>query len=121
MREDFVDGRRAAIVIILALFVLLDLRVALYHLITEGWKSGLTEMVLALWVMLLVYAAWEARRRRKSPFWRRLHASALVCLILISLFYLALSVYHFTHGGTRSGVVELLASVLLALLTRALA
>lgn len=114
-------ARTAASVALLAAFTLLNLRVATYHLATEGWKSGLAEMALTLWVMLLAYLAVEAGRRRGSGSWRRTHLTARVWLLLIALLYLALSLYHFTHQGVRSGVMELLASLALALLALSLA
>jgi hypothetical protein len=77
-------------------------------------------MALSLWVMLLSYLAWEAHRRQSSPSWRRTHLAARGWLALVSLVYLALSLYHFTHSGTRSGTVELAAFLLLLLLCLAL-
>ncbi|MBC7252965.1 MAG: hypothetical protein H5T72_03215 [Actinobacteria bacterium] len=106
-------AKRVAAVILLAVFTLLNLRVATYHLATEGWKSGLAETALTLWVMLLVYLAAEASRRRDSPSWRRTHLVVRGWVVAIALFYLILSVYHFTHQGIRSGILELLASLVL--------
>lgn len=75
VRED--KPKRIATVTLLAVFTLLNLRVATYHLATEGWKSGLAETALTLWVMLLVYLATEASRRREdSPSWRRAQLAA---------------------------------------------
>lgn len=107
-------ARRIATVNLLAVFTLLNLPVATYHLATEGWKSGLAETALTLWVMLLVYLAVEASRRKEdSPSWRRAQLVARGWLMAIALFYLGLSVYHFTHQGMRSGFLELLASLVL--------
>ena len=118
------SGERAAVtavVVLLSVYVLFNLRVAAYHLATEGWKSGLAEMALSLWVMLLTYLAWEARRRHTSPSWRRTHLAARGWLAMVSLVYLALGLYHFTHRGTRSGVMESLAFLVLLALSLALA
>lgn len=108
--------RRTAVIVLLTAFVLFNLRVAVYHLSTEGWKSGLVEIGLSLWVMLMTYLAWEGRRRKSSPSWRRSQQAARLWLALISGVYLALSLYHFTHQGVRSGAVETAASLLLLLL-----
>ncbi len=113
-------GGRATLIALLAVFVLLNLLAATHHLATEGWKSGLAETALCLWVLPLSYLAWEARQRRSSPSWRRAHLGTRCWLGLASLLYLALSLYHFTHGGIRSGLLELAASLSLSLLVAAL-
>lgn len=114
------QSRRSAVIALLSAFVLLNLRVAAYHLATEGWKSGLAEMAVSLWVMLMTYLAWESRRRRSSPSWRRPHMAARGWLALLSAVYLALGLYHFTHQGVRSGTVETVAFLLLLILCLAL-
>jgi len=111
--------RSAAAVVLLAAFLALDLRVALYHLATEGWKSGLTEVGLALVVASLASLGILSRRRHGTA-GRRLPRSAAAALSAIAVFFVFLSAYHFTHQGVRSGAVELSLAAILLLLALAL-
>jgi small-conductance mechanosensitive channel len=117
MKKTHENFRLILVGIITILFLILDLRVAFYHLTTEGWKSGVAEITLAFLLLFLVYLALMGRERREiSPSWKRFHRAALVIILLFAAFVLFLSIYHFTHQGPRSGALELSMSILLLLL-----
>lgn len=106
--------REASVAVLLTAFLALDLRVALYHLTTEGWKSGLVEVSLALLVALLAWLGIVSLRGEATAARRRLRIAVPASLSAIAVFFLFLSLYHFTHHGARSGAVESsLAAVLL--------
>lgn len=118
MGKDRGPSRLTVVVLLLFLFVILDLRVALYHLSTEGRKSGLTEAVVALVVLILVYAGMASRSSRGSRTRRIAHGASVALLSGLALLFLFLSVYHFIHQGIRSGTVELTLALLLFLEAR---
>ncbi len=118
MRKGGASLRLAVVVLLLSLFVVLDLRVALYHLSTEGKRSGLTEVVVALVVLILVYVGMTSRPSGGSGTRRIMHGASVGLLSCLALLFLFLSVYHFTHQGIRSGSVELSLALLLLLEAR---
>lgn len=93
----------------------LDLGVGIYHLTHEGTGSGITEMVLV--VLLFAAAYLVLHTRQKSGPVIELSRSRKIGITIISLMagtYLVLSIYHFTHHGLPSGIIELCMASLMA-------
>lgn len=101
---------------LLVAFLALDLRVAVYHLSTEGWKSGLVEVLLALLVTILALLGIFSLRGEATAARRHLRAAVPASLAAVAVFFLFLSLYHFTHHGARSGTVESSLAALLLLM-----
>ncbi|MDY6795521.1 MAG: hypothetical protein SWK76_09645 [Actinomycetota bacterium] len=106
-----------AVVVPLALFIILDLIVAIYHLSTEGRDSGIAEIALAVFLAALVIVAMRpAGKGRRTRFRRDLRLRAVILIVLAAAFTLFLAIYHLTYEGPRSGVIELsMTALLLAL------
>lgn len=104
-------------VVATALFIALDLIVAFYHLTTEGRNSGITELALACLLIPLVYLAMVAGKKEGGPvIWRFLRMAVQAIMLMAAALALFLGIYHLTHEGLRSGVIETTMSALLLLL-----
>ena len=105
------------LMVTLALFLILDLVVAVYHLSTEGRDSGIAEIILAVVLVSLVVPAMVPTREARKRSRRILCLAAATVSVLIAIFMLFLAVYHLAHEGLRSGVVELCMAALLLILS----
>ena len=115
-RNPTPSGRwRQTTLALLAVVVLLDLVESIYHLTHRGLGSGITELVLALVLVTSVYLTFHARQRRDSVAKSTRQASLYVIAAAASV-VLCLGVYHLTHQGLRSGVIELSMTGLLVIL-----
>jgi predicted acyltransferase len=102
---------------VLAVIVILDLIESIYHLTHEGLGSGITELVLAaalvpaLWLILRAQGGRDSAAKRNGQ-----RQVGLIIISLAALVVFSLGIYHLTHEGLRSGVVELSMSGLLVIL-----
>lgn len=98
----------------MGLVVALDLILAIYHFTHEGTGSGITEFILV--VLLSVTAYLILRTPQTSGNLIYFSLSRKIGLTVISLMagtYLVLGIYHLTHHGLPSGVIELCLTVLM--------
>jgi hypothetical protein len=92
--------------ILLWVFICIDAVIGFYHLTHGGgWVSGSTEILFAVLAGTAGYLAmWNSNQNRKRPGCRRL--AGLFILSVEALVILILSIYHFTHNGLPSGIIE---------------
>ena len=86
-----------------------------------GWRSGVTELCFAALVGTLVYLAFRARQESSPAKYRRFSLALVIINIIIAVILLFLSVYHFTHEGLRSGIIESTLAVVLSIIAYLLA
>lgn len=90
-------------------FAFLSLVTAYHHLSSEGWKSGLAELFLAPLALVAVYILSTGAGDRHRAAKRVL----LLVLPAVAAFLLLLALYHCTHRGVPSAVVESIMALLL--------
>ena len=100
-------------VLLLALVVL-----GSYHLTHGGgWRSGTTELCLAVLSLILAWRVYQIRREGEAGAGHRTFRTVLsIIIFLVAVLFLILSGYHFTHDGLRSGIIELVSAAILTTL-----
>ena len=102
---------------LIALFLVFDLILAFYHSTHGGgWRSGVTELCFAILVGTLVFQAFKARGRGLIVKYRRYSIALRIINSIIAVILIFLSIYHFTHDGLRSGIIESTLAVVLAII-----
>jgi len=114
------QGQLDPVVVGLATFLLiLDLILGVYHYTHGGPESGLTEFIMAPLLVFLLTLALISARRPESTGWRIARWVIRGLLVISILLYAFLAVYHFSHEGWRSGIMEsAIVATLIALLLR---
>jgi hypothetical protein len=102
---------------LLGVVIVLDLGIGVYHFTHQGLGSGTTEFILAGLLLTTVYFIFvlHTQHTAESMMAFRRYLRAILAIIALSasvVFYL--SIYHLTHEGLRSGIIELSMTVLLA-------
>ncbi|MCR4392902.1 MAG: hypothetical protein NUV31_00870 [Dehalococcoidales bacterium] len=100
--------------ILLAIVIILNFSAGFYHLTHGGIGSGITELVftaILLFTGYLVLKTYPGGRPAHLVFLLSTSILGTMALVLFGL-----SIYHFTHQGPRSGTVEMLMALLLALI-----
>jgi hypothetical protein len=111
-----VSGRlRQAGLILLGFFILIDVTLGFYHLTHGGgWVSGSTELLFAVIMSAAGYLIFK-----NSPNPDQMNNSArnrrtgLLIIAGVAVVVFILSIYHFTHNGLPSGILEALMTLLL--------
>jgi hypothetical protein len=100
---------------LISIFVLVDFTLSVYHFTHGGgWVSGAIELFFACLMAALAYMVFKTRLRRESAAQYNNYRVALLGVIsAVALTLLVLSVYHFTHQGLPSGIIELFLSGIL--------
>jgi hypothetical protein len=100
---------------LICLFVFFDFTLGIYHFTHGGgWVSGTIELFFACLITALACLVFKTRLRRESAAKHNNYRVALLCVIsAIVITLLVLSLYHFTHQGLPSGIIELLLSGIL--------
>ncbi len=105
--------RRRAGMTLLVVAAGLDAGLGTYHLTHRGVGSGVTELVFAGLLVLALYFIFYAGRSRNPPTNAFLRAG-LAILAPIAAVLFGLSIYHLTHEGPLSFLIELSLSCMLA-------
>jgi hypothetical protein len=100
--------------ILLWVFICIDAGIGFYHLTHGGgWVSGSTELLFAILAGTAGYlAVWNSDQDKLKQSGRR-KLAGLFILSIETLVVLILSIYHFTHNGLPSGIIELVMTLLL--------
>jgi hypothetical protein len=97
---------------LVAIVATLCLSVGIYHLTHQGLHSGVTEIGLSVFLCYLTFRVYRSGVSTAKSGW--FHRALSVTIGIISGVFLFLSIYHFTHQGLPSGIVELGMASLLA-------
>ena len=102
--------------ILIGLFVFWALCLGIYHITHGGgWRSGTVELFLAALFGILAYLVYRNSFKKYSPVgYKRSRIAMLSVIGPVALLLLGLSVYHFTHQGLRSGIIELSLAIILS-------
>lgn len=100
--------------ILLAIVIILNFSAGLYHLTHGGIGSGITELVFTAILLITGYLVLKTYPCGKQAHLVLLVSTSILGTMALVLF--GLSIYHFTHQGPRSGTVEMLMALLLALI-----
>ena len=94
---------------IVAVILLLDVTLAIYHLTHGGgWGSGIAELALAGMLVAAVSLVFHSQRKKDSLGRRsRSWLAGMAIIGLVACVVLFLGVYHLTHNGLPSGIIEL--------------
>jgi hypothetical protein len=113
-REKSGRFRRAALTL-LGIFVCLDAGLGFYHLTHGGgWVSGSIELTFAVIIGLAGYLIFYNRQKADSGRNARLsRRTGMAIILFVSAIVFILSIYHFTHQGLPSGIIELVMTVML--------
>lgn len=114
-------GNLLTVIATTGILVILDIFLAIYHLTHQGPGSGKTEIIIAPILVLLVSVALVSRAgENPSTRWRIIRRIIIGLIFMAALIYIFLGVYHCTHEGWRSGIMEFLIAILLFFLAYAL-
>lgn len=98
--------RRTAL-ILLGVFICIDAAIGSYHLTHGGgWVSGSTELLFAILAGIAGYLTVLNCSEDKTKQSGRRKQAGLFILSIEALVVLILSIYHFTHKGLPSGIIE---------------
>lgn len=103
---------------LLGVVIVLDLSVSIYHLTHQGLGSGITELVLASLLSTTVYFFFAFHTQRTGDsvmMFDRYRKAGLVIIAFAASIVFVLGIYHLTHQGLRSGVIELSMTTLLSI------
>jgi hypothetical protein len=101
--------------ILIGIFCLVDITLGIYHVTHGGgWVSGSIELLIVCLVFILTLMFYRSPKTERSLKYNRLMITLLALYGAIALTLLILSIYHFTHLGLFSGIIELsLAAILI--------
>jgi hypothetical protein len=102
---------------LLGVVIVLDLGVGIYHLTHQGLGSGITEFILASLLLTTIYFFFVFHTQHIGDsvmMFDRYRKAGLAIIALAASVVLVLGIYHLTHEGLRSGVIELSMTTLLA-------
>jgi hypothetical protein len=88
-----------------------------------GWRTGTTELGLAVFSLILAWRTRKIAREGRVGKHLRFRAFLLTIILAAVILFLIFSGYHFTHDGLRSGIIELISAgilITLGLITRIL-
>lgn len=88
----------------------LILVLGIYHFTHEGMNSGRLELASFVMLMLALFLPDPVKKS-----YHRLSPLQIILVGIIDFWAIFFSIYHFTHEGMRSGILELSAFILLAL------
>lgn len=103
---------------LLGVVIILDLVESIYHLTHQGLGSGVTEFILAILLLTTVYFFFVFHPQHigdSVTMFNRYRKAGLAIIALAASVVLVLGIYHLTHEGLRSGVIELSMTTLLAI------
>ena len=99
---------------LIGIFLLFDFSAGIYHTTHGGgWVSGSIELFFGFVISGLVYLYWTKQGRWSQGSLDRYRITLTGIAGAIALTLLYFSVYHFTHQGLRSGIIELMLSGLI--------
>jgi hypothetical protein len=104
--------------VLLGVVIVLDLCVSIYHLTHQGLGSGITELILASLLLTAIYFFFVFHTQHIGDsvlVSNRYRKAGLAIIALATSVVLFLGIYHLTHEGLRSGVIELSMTTLLAI------
>jgi hypothetical protein len=105
-RESTNHNRRTALTL-LSVFICIDAGIGFYHLTHGGgWVSGVTELLFAILAGIAGYLTVLNSIKGETKQSGRRKQAGLYMLSAITLVVLILSIYHFTHKGLPSGIIE---------------
>jgi peptidoglycan biosynthesis protein MviN/MurJ (putative lipid II flippase) len=108
--------QRVAILIAVVIF-LLYIILGSYHITHGGPGSGRIELTFAPVFAILIVLALMGRSRQGHSFsWKVTRRSIITVIFITAVFFVGLSIYHFTHEGARSGGMEISVAFLLTIL-----
>jgi len=97
--------------VLLGVVGFLILVLGIYHFTHHGMNSGKLELTSFLVLMLALFLPDPLKRKS----YHRLSPLQIVLISFIDFWAIFFSIYHFTHNGTPSDILELSAFILLAL------
>jgi hypothetical protein len=110
-----VSGRfRRTGLILLSFFILIDVTLGFYHLTHGGgWVSGSTELLFAVIMSIADYLIFKNSPQQDQMYSARNRRTGLLIITGVAIVVFILSIYHFTHNGLPSGILEALMTLLL--------
>jgi hypothetical protein len=102
---------------LLGVVIVLDLGVGIYHLTHQGLGSGIMEFILASLLLTTIYFFFVFHTQHIGDsvmMFDRYRKAGLAIIALAASVVLVLGIYHMTHEGLRSGVIELSMTTMLA-------
>jgi hypothetical protein len=95
--------------ILVSVFVIGACFLGSYHLTHGGgWRSGVAELGFAILVAILAFGFHQIRPKVNNlAQGRYLHVAWLIVIWGLALVLFILSLYHFTHQGLPSGIIEM--------------
>jgi hypothetical protein len=109
-------NRLKIIFVLVGIFCLVDVTLGTYHMTHGGgWLSGSIELLVACLVFILTLMFYRSPQTEGSLEFNRLTITLLAINGAIALTLLILSIYHFTHFGFLSGIIELSLAAILAI------
>jgi hypothetical protein len=106
------------VIALLGVVVVLDLSVSIYHLTHKGLGSGITELILASLLITTIYFLFVSHTKQiggSAMIFNRYRKAGLAVIALAASVVFITGIYHLTHEGLRSGVIELSMTILLAI------
>jgi uncharacterized membrane protein YiaA len=114
-KPDPIGRLRQVAIPVIGLVGALDLGVGIYHLTHQGTGSGITELILAVLLSIGAYLILQTRQKSEPVIkLSRFRKSGITIIALIAATFLVLGIYHLTHHGLPSGIIELCMTSLLA-------
>jgi Co/Zn/Cd efflux system component len=107
-------NRLAALTLIIT-FIVVDIVLGFYHLTHGGgWVSGSIELLFSVLMGMAgtFILNWKQKENSAENSYSYLRIAKII-ISLIALVVLILSIYHFTHNGFPSGIIELVMTMLL--------
>lgn len=100
--------------VLIGIFCLVDITLGTYHMTHGGgWVSGTIELFVACLVFTLTLMFYRSTQNEGSSKYNRREITLLAVNGVMALTLFILSIYHFTHTGLLSGIIELsLAAIL---------
>ena len=112
--KERLKGKAVPVIVATSMLFILDIMLAVYHFTHEGKGSGRTELVAAPVIIIPVSLGVISRREEnKSSRWRLIRRIVSGLLLISALLYMFLAIYHLSHQGLRSGLMESGIAVLL--------
>jgi hypothetical protein len=100
--------------ILLGFFILIDVTLGFYHLTHGGgWVSGSTELLFAVIMSAAGYLIFKNSPQKDQHNSARNRRIGLLIIAGVAIVVFILSIYHFTHNGLPSGILEALMTLLL--------
>ena len=96
--------------VLLGVVAFLILVLGIYHFTHQGLNSGRLELASFVMLMLALFLPDPVKKS-----YHRLSPLQVILIGIIDFWAIFFSIYHFTHDGMRSGILELSAFTLLTL------